>query len=108
MDVTTRRDTLKSTIAAMEKELGALKRQLSNVEEEYQMEVGRTYCGVTIKTRKASYLMIAPSGKSVVMPIQKNSYGERSVYWYEGKKGAMALELTRWNSNRVAKWLSEQ
>lgn len=92
----------------MEKELSALRRQLSEVEEEYQKEVGRTYCGVTIKTRKASYVMIAPSGKSIVMPINKNSYGERNVYWYTGKQGALVLNQTRWSSNRVAKWLSEQ
>ena len=108
MDVTARRDTLKSTIDAMEKELSALRRQLSDVEEEYQKEVGRTYCGVTIKTRQASYVLIAPSGLSVTMSRNRNAYHERDVFWYTGKKGAKALEATRWSSNRIAKWLAEQ
>ncbi len=108
MDVTERRATLKANIAAMEKALSALKRQLADVEEQYQKEVGRSYYGVTIKTRQASYVLIAPSGLSVTMSRTRNAYNERNVYWYTGKKGALALEATRWNSNRIAKWLAEQ
>ena len=108
IDVAAERDALKAEIKAVEKKLQALHSQLAAVDEIFQEEVGRVYDGVIIKTRKASYVFIAPNGKSAVMPIQKNSYGERTVYWYDGKKGAVALENTRYSSNNVARWLNKQ
>ena len=78
------------------------------LEAVYQEEVGRVVDGVVIKTRKASYVITAPSGKSVVMSIDRNSYRERDVFWYDGRKGAIALKGTRYSSNNVARWLNKQ
>ena len=108
IDITAERDALKAEIKATEKKLNALRDQLSVVEEAFQEEVGRVYDGVVIKTRKASYVMTAPNGKSIVMSIARNSYRERDVFWYDGRKGAIALKGTRYSSNNVARWLNKQ
>lgn len=108
MSLESLRESLQIAIKSKEDELANLRRQLDEVETEYQEKVGRVYAGVTIKTRKASYVLTAPNGKAVTLSRNRNAYNERNVYWYDGKKGALALELTRWNSNRIARWLSEQ
>ena len=98
---------LNSEIKALEKDLADKKKAYQQMEEDAKSTIGITYAGMNIKTRKASYVITRPDGLSVTTPRKTNSHNERHVYWYNGKKGELALEFARMSPKKVALWLRD-
>jgi hypothetical protein len=107
-DIAVQREALKKEIKKVEAQLKLLQQQLSEVEKVYQEQVGNVHNGVVIKTRKSSYILTAPNGKSVVTTIAVNAHNERNIYWYDGRKGDLALANVRGSIYAIANWLKEQ
>lgn len=106
--------TSTTDMETLKKEIKALQKQLAKKEAEYQAladhqaaTVGVMYSGVNIKARKGSWLITRADGLAVTMSNSRNAHNERHIYWYDGKKGAMALEATRMGHKKVALWLKE-
>lgn len=100
---------------ALRKEINALKKQLLKMEEsyeamgnEYVATVGYEHKGVNIKRRKASYVITRSDGLAITTPLYPNKYGERMVFWYDGKKGDKALDGVRMGCRQLAEWLDQQ
>jgi len=107
-------ENLVKEINEMKTKINKLKRELEKEEEKLSLmcakkeaKFGHNYKGVNIKTRKGSYIITREDGLSVTMNKKRNAHNERNIYWYNKKKGNIAIESTRMNQHNVAMWLKE-
>jgi hypothetical protein len=98
---------IQKLIKQKQKETNDLQKQFDKLDLDYQAKIGTMYAGINIKSRKGSYILTRPDGLSVVVPKTKNSYNERNVFWYSGKKSEVAIQHTRSSHKKIAIWLRD-
>ncbi len=105
MDLQTQHDQATAELKAAKKAFEKAQKQFDTIDEQFQAKIGKTICGVNVKTRKASYLITNSKGIAITMPIDSNTYRERHVKYHGGesidKNSRMGLQ--KW-----CKWLAEQ
>jgi len=96
-----------SLITSIERQIQTKQDELNTLRESLAEEKSILARSVTVTRRKASTVLSREDGLSIVVSAPNNSHRERTINWYDGKKGQEIENNSRTNIREWSIWLAQ-